>query len=269
MKPTRSRWSALVLLLLLTAGTVRAVGDPRAPAPAPRLRVLVPAYFYPAGPGADEWERMTAAAKDVPLVAIVNPASGPGKATDPNYTRVLDRALKAGVTLIGYVSTSYARVPEADARADVDTWLRLYPQVRGFFFDEQTSAAEKVPYYRALYEHARMRLKEALVVTNPGTLCAPEYLTRPATDVACLYENHTGFEEFRAPEWTRPLPRSRFYVLPYAVREPERMERYVRKALAERMGYVYVTDHQGANPWDRLPVYWKDEVALVARLNAE
>ena len=42
------------------------------------------------------------------VVAIVNPASGPGKRVDANYTKVLEQAKKSKVTLIGYVSTKYA-----------------------------------------------------------------------------------------------------------------------------------------------------------------
>src|SRR5262245_57939330 len=78
------------------------------PAAVPTLRLLVPAYFYPAGEGLKDWERLLAAAGRAPLVAVVNPASGPGKAADPNYVKLLERAAKTKITLIGYVSTSYA-----------------------------------------------------------------------------------------------------------------------------------------------------------------
>ena len=47
--------------------------------PAPKLSILVPSYFYPAGKGRDDWNRMIASAKDAPITAIVNPDSGPGK----------------------------------------------------------------------------------------------------------------------------------------------------------------------------------------------
>jgi len=29
------------------------------------------------------------------------------------------------------------------------------------------------------------------------------------------------------------------------------------------VGYVFITDAKGANPWDRLPTYWDETVALV------
>jgi hypothetical protein len=31
-------------------------------------------------------------------------------------------------------------------------------------------------------------------------------------------------------------------------------------------GYFYATDDRGANPWDRLPIYWEEEVSAVKEL---
>src|SRR6266511_2045748 len=78
---------AVLLLTLLVVAPGRA--DQPAAEKAPRVRLLVPAYFYPAGPGLKEWERLIAASARVPIVAVVNPASGPGKEADANYVKVL------------------------------------------------------------------------------------------------------------------------------------------------------------------------------------
>ena len=43
--------------------------------PASGLGLLVPAYFYPSGPGATRWSQMNQAAARVPLIAILNPDS--------------------------------------------------------------------------------------------------------------------------------------------------------------------------------------------------
>ncbi len=53
----------------------------------PKLSLWVPAYYYPNGPGLREWDRLIAAARLVPIVAIANPASGPGDHVDglPSY----------------------------------------------------------------------------------------------------------------------------------------------------------------------------------------
>ena len=37
--------------------------------------------------------------------------------------------------------------------------------------------------------------------------------------------------------------------------------------MRKRAGCIYITDDTGANPWDRLPSYWEEEVAAVAAEN--
>jgi hypothetical protein len=252
-----------VLLTLSAAGWLWA-GAERPP----RLRVLVPAYFYPAGEGLKEWDRLIRAADKISIVAIANPNSGPGARSNSNYTEVINRAAQAGVTVIGYVSTRYGKRPRAEVEADVDRWLRFYPALKGFFFDEQASSAEQIEYYVALLNDARSKLPKAFVVTNPGTSCPEEYVSRPATDAACIFENKEGFPKFQPPAWTSRYPAERFAALPYNVPDAAQMQQCVNKAVKDRMGLLYVTDDSGSNPWDRLPTYWEAEVSAVQRVNS-
>jgi hypothetical protein len=236
--------------------------------PEPRLRLLVPAYFYPAGEGLKHWDRLLAAAAQVPIVAIVNPASGPGEKADPAYTKLLDRAKRqAGLTLVGYVSTAYGKRPAATVKADVDRWLSLYPQIQGIFFDEQASAAGEVDYYASLYTYVRQQRRLRLVVSNPGTVCAEVYLSRPAADVVCLFESAEGFGNFRPPAWTAGYKMSRFAALAYKVGTAGQMRKYLGEGVDRGLGYLFVTDAAGSNPWERLPAYWDDEVAAVQAVN--
>jgi hypothetical protein len=46
------------------------------------------------------------------------------------------------------------------------------------------------------------------------------------------------------------------------------MKQALNDAVAKKIGYCYVTDGQGANPWGRLPSYWDAEVAAIQKLNA-
>jgi hypothetical protein len=245
------------------AGTAKK--DERRPA-APTLRLLVPAYFYPAGEGAKHWEGLLAAADRVPIVAIVNPASGPGKAADPNYVKLLERAGKTKITLIAYVTTSYARRPLAEVKAEVDQWLRLYSGLHGVFLDEQASGGEHLDYYAALHEyiHGKPGLKR--VVSNPGTTCDERFVSRPAADVVCLFEGPKPLDAANLPGWANKHKPERLSVLSYKVGDAKGMRRCL-EAARERVGYVYVTDAEGANPWDRLPSYWDEEVTAVRGIN--
>lgn len=230
------------------------------------LKLFVPAYFYPAGEGRKDWQRLIAAAKRVPIVAIANPASGPGKRIDPNYTEVIEQAIRAGATVIGYVSTSYAKRPIDEVKADVDRWRQFYPAIRGVFFDEQTSDESRLAYYRELFAYARDQIADGFVASNPGVACDAGYFVEGGPDAICVFEHHDGYERFAPPAaWNAGL-RRRCAVLPYQTRGAEQMHERLRRAAEWRLGYFYATDDAGANPWDRLPGYWDEEVAAVEAL---
>lgn len=235
--------------------------------PAPALSLWVPAYFYPNGPGLREWDRLIAAAKVVPIVAIVNPASGPGDHVDPYIAKVVTRARKGNVKLVAYVATQYTRKSLDVAKREVDTYLTFYPEIQGVHIDEQSSQAKDVDYYAELYRYVRKRIPGALVLSNPGTVCAAEYLARPAADAVCLFERDRAFDEFRPPAWANRFPADRFCVQSYHVDTEAEMKRALRRAVQLRVGYVFITDDVGPNPYDRLPTYWDAEVEAVRQAN--
>jgi serine/threonine-protein kinase len=235
---------------------------------APRLRVLVPAYFYPAEAGLKDWERLFTASAQVPVVVVVNPATGPGKEADPQYLKLIDRAKTTKtITLIGYVTTSYGKRPLDEVESDVDRWLRLYPPIGGIFFDEQASGEDKVAYQAELYEYVRTRKALKLVVTNPGTVCSEKYLSQPATDVACLFEGPKPFASSLFPEWVGKYGQAHVAALSYKVGTAEAMSERIQAVAGKQIGYCYVTDAEGDNPWERLPRYWDEEVAAVREAN--
>lgn len=236
-----------------------------APAAPPARTLLVPAYFYPAGKGLKEWDRLIASGRKAPILAIANPASGPGEKPDPLYTAVLTRAEESGIVLIGYVSTRYAKRPAEQIIDDLRRWPRFYPQVRGFFLDEQAGAAASVPFYENLAVHARRILPKARIMANPGTTCEAAYVARKTSDVVCLFEGPaSGFPAWKPPRWTADVPADHFAAIAYDVPRPDAMHRILREWRAKRFGVVYVTDARGENPYDRLPGYWEDEVQFVA-----
>jgi hypothetical protein len=109
---------AASVLVGLTGGTAHA---------APKLELLVPAYFYPAGSGSDSWQALDDAAARVGVTAIVNVNSGPGDTLDPNYLAVVESLRAAGGRVLGYVHTSWGGRDSAVEQADVDAYLARYP----------------------------------------------------------------------------------------------------------------------------------------------
>jgi hypothetical protein len=235
-----------------------------------KLHLIVPAYFYPSGPGMKAWQRLMDAALKVPIVVIANPSSGPGDLQDPEYASVIDVASDKGVRVIGYVNTEYGKRPSTDAKNEIDRWIHFYPSIAGFFFDQQSVDAHDVSYYLELRDYARSKIKgkEAFVVTNPGTTCDEEYFAKAVSDVTCLFASFKGFDEFNPPVLLKRYSPSRFAALPYQIPDSKAMRQVLKDAVSKRIGYLYVSDApSGNNPWGKLPTYWDDEIEAVRHAN--
>src|SRR5947208_3242245 len=100
-------------------------------APAAPLGVMVPAYFYPGS----LWSSMNFAATRVPLVAIMNPNSGPDTTQNPDYVAAVNSLRSAGGKVIGYVSTSYTSRSNNAVQTDIDRYFSFYA-MDGIFLDE-------------------------------------------------------------------------------------------------------------------------------------
>ena len=233
------------------------------------IRIVVPAYFYPAGEGHAAWKKLIASADQTPITAIVNPGSGPGKRVDPAYQQVFQLAKPSKIRLIGYVTLGYAKRPISAVKADVDSWLQFYPEVTGIFFDEQPSQADQAEFAREAYAYAREKIAKGSIVSNPGVPCAREYFDSPARPTICVFEHKEGFEKLELPPWTRELPPDRFLILLYDVPTAAAMREKLRSVVQKRAGCVYLTDRTGGNPWDSLPSYWDDEVAALKQANVK
>jgi hypothetical protein len=253
----------LGILGLLIASLAFSASGPAAAEDTPAVRLLVPAYFNPAGKGREVWDTLIASADKAPITAIVNPASGPGRRVDPNYTAVLAAVKTSRLQPIGYVTLSYSKKPVAEITAEVDRWLEFYPDIEGIFFDEQPSGKEHIEHVGACFAHARAKLPKGLIVSNPGVPCDAAYVERPERPVICVFEHHSGWDRFRAPAWLTEERREQGYILRYDIAAAEAMKTAVSNAIRNNAGWVYVTDAKGSNPWNRLPTYWDEEVEVV------
>ena len=117
---------------------------------------MIPAYFYPGtgGPGGvgDGWAAMAAAAAQIPLIAILNPDSGPlpGPA-DPNYVTALTDLEKAGGKVDAYIYTDDGNSPLATVEGEASTYIGQYGSlINGFFIDGMFLLPSTLSYYQSL-----------------------------------------------------------------------------------------------------------------------
>jgi serine/threonine-protein kinase len=274
----------LAVLLVWWMRRERAVTPAPVGAPKDRVRLLVPAYFYPAGEGLAQWDTLIASHnpdQGVEIVAIVNIDSGrPGARANPDYARIIARAADKGLRLIAYVRTDYGNrnghAPLDATKKAITDYFDFYPKLSGVFLDEQATEASFVPTYYAPLRQYVLELKpDALVVTNPGRICDEAYLSngkaRTVADVVVMCENKDSagpLVNYAPPKWAANYPPERFGALIHGCPEPMQNLDRIR---ARRIGYVHVTDKaappEGENAWDRLPRYWGEEVQRIKELN--
>ncbi len=257
LRRVRTPLAALAAILAL-AGLA-----PAALAESQPMRLLVPAYEYPA-PGSAYWDSLAAAADRVPLGVILNPASGPGAAADPNYVAAVANLRAHGAFLYGYVYSSYGARPLATVLADVAAWQTLYGP-DALFVDEMSNATDTatLDYYRAIYDFAAAAPRAWNVLGNPGTTTSELYLAWPCADALVTWENSAGYLAATPPAWTAGYGPERFVNLFYRVSNATLMRDAIALAARRNVGAVLVVSDTLPNPWDTIPPYWAEEIAMV------
>jgi hypothetical protein len=236
---------------------------------AAQLEIVVPAYFYPSA-GSD-WADLNAAAAQVPLTAIMNPFNGPGNSLDANYVDAVNALRAAGGRVIGYVHTSYTERALQQVIADIDRYDDWY-EIDGIFVDEMsnTGPAERLNYYRDIYNHVKSINPDWEVMGNPGTTTIEQYLTWPTADRLMVFENvGANYPDYTPSSWNFNHDRAHFVHLVHTEPSAANMLDDLSLAVQRNAGGIYITDDVLPNPWNRLPTYWNSQVAAVAAINAD
>ena len=116
-----------------------------------------------------------------------------------DYAAIIAEAADRGVKLVGYINTQYAARPTSEVKSDVDAWIRFYPRIAGFFLDQQPEDARHSVYVADISGYARSKLRDAVVITNPGRSCDESYLARRASDLVCVFANFEGYTATGSP----------------------------------------------------------------------
>jgi hypothetical protein len=223
------------------------------------VRMVVPAYWDPD----EQWQRIIADAPTVGMI-IFNPDNGPGTATKSGYTAAIAQAQKAGIIVLGYVSTQYGARAEGDIDADVNGYYSLYSP-SGIYFAEGPTAdtcdALQAEYQR-LAALARSHDSKAYVAI--GTRFCPTFIT--FSDLMVEFaETYSMYQSYVSPSWMPAGSPGRFIHFVSEVPDADASQ-VLSRAIGLGAGWVFTTDGTAPNPWGALPSYFDQEVTALRKL---
>lgn len=219
-------------------------------AASPGTGLYVPLYVYPAGEGAAAYERVVntkVAHPSVPMVVALNPGSGPGRSRDENYVLAAGRLQAAGITVIGYVYTSWGKRRLAEVAADIARYAEWYG-LEGVMLDEFSTDIGLGDYYRHVRDYVRS-LGMRFVMGNPGT-DIPRSFVGLATNFI-IYENAGLPDKSRIGGWHGDHGKEKWSICVHGVDLDEKKLR----AASKYLGLVYMTDDTLPNPYDSVCSY--------------
>jgi hypothetical protein len=203
--------------------------------------LIIPAYFY----DSTLWNETINA--DINEIVIVNPANGPGIYVDSNYKNYINELINNGKKPIGYVYTKWGERNLSDVESDIDMWITLYPQIKGFFIDEASSEYNMSGYYDTLYRYIKAK-GDYFVVLNPGT--KPDSVYYSMADDIVVYEGNAS---------SVPSDACQFYSDKSSVIVYDANETQMREIInSHPCKYLYITDKNAS--YNSLPSYFSDEI---------
>jgi len=189
---------------------------------------------------------------DMPdLIAVVNPDNGAGYQVSPVYEKVIPDLVASGKLPVGYIPTNYGNRDINDVKDEIDRWLELYPDIKGFFLDEVSDKSSEFPYYEEITNYIKS-LGDFYIVLNVGTYPAEEYFS--IADNIVVYEDLYPFDYTVCDN--HPDQSS---IIVYGVNE-SLMYEIIKNTKCK---YVFITDDNLPNPYDSLPTYLNTEIELL------
>ena len=231
--------------------------------------ILIPLYVYPA----DIYNDTTVYGKvfdvarknkEIPIIIIMNVNNGPGTAYDANWAGAIKKSVGAGVIPVGYVYSLYGLRPIAEAKADIDKWIELYPEIQGIFVDEQWwDDDERVDWYREVVEYAN-NLGLSITIGNPGDQSHNVY-SEIFDIVVCWETDAVGpSQSVMEGNWIGGATEVSLFKRGYMKIGAATYDAAFHTEVCKWYGFIYVTsDIMSPNPWDSLSSYMDNMVTTI------
>ncbi len=161
--------------------------------------------------------------------------------------------------MLVFVFTNYASRSQDLVIQDIIDYKNWY-DVDGIMFDEMSNALGNEDYYSSLTRYVKS-IHMAMTVGNPGTAVPPTYFG--TMDVLNIYEGlgipDTYTLSKRSMDYQK-WGRENFSIVAYGVKDLD--ESALEKA-SKHVAYLYLTDDELPNPYDKLPSYFSSLVAAL------
>src|SRR3989441_12985167 len=216
-------------------------------------------YLNP-GTNGINWQPLIAAKQAhprVPIIAMINPNSGPGTSYDSNFNTGINNMRASGIIVLGYIGTKYCAMSIATAEGQIDTYHSFY-KLDGFLFDEIKNTSGCESYYSTLTNYAKSTYGDTLIIGNPGTSTIQSYVG--TVDNIIIYESQGLPSISTLQSRTFGLAKSGFCFDAYGVGTLD--PTYAAQA-SQYVGCMQITDDSGSNPYDTLPSYLSSEIAAL------
>ncbi|MEO2068131.1 MAG: spherulation-specific family 4 protein [Desulfurobacteriaceae bacterium] len=182
---------------------------------------------------------------------VINPFNGPGVVVDYQYSEFVSAINENGKIPLGYVYSSWGTRDMQEVEDDIDLWLKLYPEIKGFFIDEVEGINETFYYYKKITDYIRS-LGNFSIVLNVGAL--PDEAYFDIADLVVIFENSLDKVEDLQVSSFRDKSACLVYQVPYE----DWFETF--EMVSEFCSYVFLTDDSSPTPYDSLPSYFWEEM---------
>jgi hypothetical protein len=216
-------------------------------------------YTYPTDGTWDQIIQVKNAHPSVPIIAVINPSNGPGPSLDSNYVTGIQKMQAAGVVVLGYVHTGFGygglRSPGV-LETEINNYKTWY-NPNGIFFDEMANIAGDENYYTVLNTYTKS-LGFTYTMGNPGTETLPSYIG--TVDNIVIYESGGLPAISDLASWHTQYSKSNFSYVAIGVGS---LNTAFEIQSSQYVSYIYITNDGGGNPYDTLPSYFGNEVAML------
>jgi hypothetical protein len=185
--------------------------------------------------------------RNVHFFIIINPNNGSGNAPNTTFSEWINRSEAAGITVLGYVYTSYGNRSMVSIMGDVHNYSKWYG-IHAIFFDEVSDNSSGESFYSSLVAQSRV-LGISITIGNPGDFVPYGYLS--IFNVTVIYEDQ-GYPSVSSLEgYAQNVSKDRLAVIAYGV--PFSSSETI--SIGAIAGFTYFSDQTLPDPYQNLSSY--------------